>query len=229
MQKVWLKCLWGKHFFDFQYFGFFLSKIIYLPLFHSKPIWPFFFYATESKIFWIISELLFSIQWQYNDPKWLKEPPFSNLTALGCHSPYILWKLQLRNSSKYRILCSTEERNHIGGWANDELFLWWLMGHTDLVKAEMLFTGLFAFFSSKNTRPSDTMNKQQQTLRMHIDIPRAQLLIEERDTMETVGESCSLNHVQTWIFIWETAILGASNSSISPFALRRQINGAVDR
>lgn len=31
------------------------------------------------------------------------------------------------------------------------------------------------------------MNKQQQTLRMHIDIPRAQLLIEERDTMETVG------------------------------------------
>uniref|UniRef100_A0A8B9RK40 Down syndrome cell adhesion molecule a n=1 Tax=Astyanax mexicanus TaxID=7994 RepID=A0A8B9RK40_ASTMX len=39
---------------------------------------------------------------------------------------------------------------------------------------------------SKNTRPSDTLNKQQQTLRMHIDIPRAQLLIEERDTMETV-------------------------------------------
>ena len=32
------------------------------------------------------------------------------------------------------------------------------------------------------------MNKQQQTLRMHIDIPRAQLLIEERDTMETIGE-----------------------------------------
>lgn len=31
------------------------------------------------------------------------------------------------------------------------------------------------------------MNKQQQTLRMHIDIPRAQLLIEERDTMETIG------------------------------------------
>ncbi|KAI2659650.1 hypothetical protein H4Q32_022145 [Labeo rohita] len=40
----------------------------------------------------------------------------------------------------------------------------------------------------KNTRPSDTMNKQQQTLRMHIDIPRAQLLIEERDTMETVDD-----------------------------------------
>ncbi|KAG7263723.1 hypothetical protein CRUP_004913 [Coryphaenoides rupestris] len=34
----------------------------------------------------------------------------------------------------------------------------------------------------------DTVNKQQQTLRMHIDIPRAQLLIEERDTMETIGE-----------------------------------------
>ncbi|XP_052423952.1 Down syndrome cell adhesion molecule a isoform X1 [Carassius gibelio] len=42
---------------------------------------------------------------------------------------------------------------------------------------------------SKNTRPSDTINKQQQTLRMHIDIPRAQLLIEERDTMETVVPS----------------------------------------
>ncbi|TRY91082.1 hypothetical protein DNTS_014515 [Danionella cerebrum] len=41
---------------------------------------------------------------------------------------------------------------------------------------------------SKNTRPSDTINKQQQTLRMHIDIPRAQLLIEERDTMETVDD-----------------------------------------
>uniref|UniRef100_A0A8B9RJX7 Down syndrome cell adhesion molecule a n=1 Tax=Astyanax mexicanus TaxID=7994 RepID=A0A8B9RJX7_ASTMX len=41
---------------------------------------------------------------------------------------------------------------------------------------------------SKNTRPSDTLNKQQQTLRMHIDIPRAQLLIEERDTMETVDD-----------------------------------------
>ncbi|XP_048853649.1 LOW QUALITY PROTEIN: Down syndrome cell adhesion molecule homolog [Brienomyrus brachyistius] len=41
---------------------------------------------------------------------------------------------------------------------------------------------------SKNTRPSDTMNKQQQTLRMHIDIPRAQLLIEERDTMETTDD-----------------------------------------
>lgn len=69
--------------------------------------------------------------------------------------------------------------------------------HADHVQAEMLFTGLFVFSSSKNTRPSDTMNKQQQTLRMHIDIPRAQLLIEERDTMETVGESCSLNHIQT--------------------------------
>lgn len=42
-------------------------------------------------------------------------------------------------------------------------------------------------FASKNTRPPEPMNKQQQTLRMHIDIPRAQLLIEERDTMETVG------------------------------------------
>ncbi|XP_038657399.1 Down syndrome cell adhesion molecule homolog isoform X1 [Scyliorhinus canicula] len=41
---------------------------------------------------------------------------------------------------------------------------------------------------SKNTRTSDTMNKQQQTLRMHIDIPRAQLLIEERDTMETIDD-----------------------------------------
>ncbi|KAG7483685.1 hypothetical protein MATL_G00041000 [Megalops atlanticus] len=41
---------------------------------------------------------------------------------------------------------------------------------------------------SKNTRPSETVNKQQQTLRMHIDIPRAQLLIEERDTMETIDD-----------------------------------------
>ncbi|XP_048837420.1 Down syndrome cell adhesion molecule homolog isoform X1 [Brienomyrus brachyistius] len=41
---------------------------------------------------------------------------------------------------------------------------------------------------SKNTRTPDTMNKQQQTLRMHIDIPRAQLLIEERDTMETIDD-----------------------------------------
>ena len=41
---------------------------------------------------------------------------------------------------------------------------------------------------SKNTRPAEPINKQQQTLRMHIDIPRAQLLIEERDTMETVGQ-----------------------------------------
>ncbi|KAJ8257142.1 hypothetical protein COCON_G00192940 [Conger conger] len=40
---------------------------------------------------------------------------------------------------------------------------------------------------SKNTRTPDTMNKQQ-TLRMHIDIPRAQLLIEERDTMETIDD-----------------------------------------
>ncbi|MGH0169842.1 UNVERIFIED_CONTAM: hypothetical protein FKN15_057616 [Acipenser sinensis] len=40
----------------------------------------------------------------------------------------------------------------------------------------------------KNTRTSDTLNKQQQTLRMHIDIPRAQLLIEERDTMETIDD-----------------------------------------
>lgn len=42
---------------------------------------------------------------------------------------------------------------------------------------------------SKNTRTPDTVNKQQQTLRMHIDIPRAQLLIEERDTMETIGNA----------------------------------------
>lgn len=48
---------------------------------------------------------------------------------------------------------------------------------------------------SKNTRPSDTLNKQQQTLRMHIDIPRAKLLIEERDTMETVGESSAPHHL----------------------------------
>uniref|UniRef100_A0A8C7X8C2 Cell adhesion molecule DSCAM n=1 Tax=Oryzias sinensis TaxID=183150 RepID=A0A8C7X8C2_9TELE len=41
---------------------------------------------------------------------------------------------------------------------------------------------------SKNTRPAEPINKQQQTLRMHIDIPRAQLLIEERDTMETVDD-----------------------------------------
>ncbi|NXX69606.1 DSCAM protein, partial [Spizella passerina] len=44
------------------------------------------------------------------------------------------------------------------------------------------------FVFSKNTRTSDTLNKQQQTLRMHIDIPRAQLLIEERDTMETIDD-----------------------------------------
>jgi len=43
-------------------------------------------------------------------------------------------------------------------------------------------------FLSKNTRPVEPINKQQQTLRMHIDIPRAQLLIEERDTMETIGK-----------------------------------------
>uniref|UniRef100_A0A8C5DD94 Cell adhesion molecule DSCAM n=1 Tax=Gouania willdenowi TaxID=441366 RepID=A0A8C5DD94_GOUWI len=41
---------------------------------------------------------------------------------------------------------------------------------------------------SKNTRTPDSVNKQQQTLRMHIDIPRAQLLIEERDTMETIDD-----------------------------------------
>ncbi|XP_051534458.1 cell adhesion molecule DSCAM isoform X1 [Myxocyprinus asiaticus] len=41
---------------------------------------------------------------------------------------------------------------------------------------------------SKNARTPDTANKQQQTLRMHIDIPRAQLLIEERDTMETIDD-----------------------------------------
>uniref|UniRef100_A0A8D1K5G6 Down syndrome cell adhesion molecule n=1 Tax=Sus scrofa TaxID=9823 RepID=A0A8D1K5G6_PIG len=44
------------------------------------------------------------------------------------------------------------------------------------------------FIPSKNTRTSDTLSKQQQTLRMHIDIPRAQLLIEERDTMETIDD-----------------------------------------
>ncbi|KAJ8275870.1 hypothetical protein COCON_G00076220 [Conger conger] len=43
-------------------------------------------------------------------------------------------------------------------------------------------------YQSKNTRPSETQNTQQQTLRMHIDIPRAQLLIEERDTMETIDD-----------------------------------------
>ncbi|KAK7882901.1 hypothetical protein WMY93_029075 [Mugilogobius chulae] len=41
---------------------------------------------------------------------------------------------------------------------------------------------------SKNTRTPDTVNKQPQPLRMHIDIPRAQLLIEERDTMETIDD-----------------------------------------
>lgn len=47
---------------------------------------------------------------------------------------------------------------------------------------------------SKNTRPAEPINKQQQTLRMHIDIPRAQLLIEERDTMETVGKLTASVH-----------------------------------
>ncbi len=108
---------------------------------------------------------------------------------------------------KILILCSTEKRNHIGWWANNERFIWWLTCHANLVQVEMLFTGFFMFSFSKNTRPSDTMNKQQQTLRMHIDIPRAQLLIEERDTMETVGESCSLNHIQTLTYIWERMIL----------------------
>lgn len=50
--------------------------------------------------------------------------------------------------------------------------------------------------SSKNTRPTEPINKQQQTLRMHIDIPRAQLLIEERDTMETVGEHTTTAAIQ---------------------------------
>lgn len=45
------------------------------------------------------------------------------------------------------------------------------------------------YLFSKNTRTPDAVNKQQQTLRMHIDIPRAQLLIEERDTMETIGKN----------------------------------------
>uniref|UniRef100_A0A3Q2G9W4 Down syndrome cell adhesion molecule homolog n=1 Tax=Cyprinodon variegatus TaxID=28743 RepID=A0A3Q2G9W4_CYPVA len=47
---------------------------------------------------------------------------------------------------------------------------------------------LYFSLYSKNTRTPDTVNKQQQTLRMHIDIPRAQLLIEERDTMETIDD-----------------------------------------
>lgn len=89
---------------------------------------------------------------------------------------------------------------------------------------------LIVFSRSKNTRPSDTMNKQQQTLRMHIDIPRAQLLIEERDTMETVGELRSLNRISTSTFIGKNRdAIGASNSSLSSFSVRRQINGAVDR
>lgn len=54
------------------------------------------------------------------------------------------------------------------------------------------FFSLISF--SKNTRTPDTVNKQQQTLRMHIDIPRAQLLIEERDTMETIGKSHYINY-----------------------------------
>lgn len=56
-----------------------------------------------------------------------------------------------------------------------------------------MFVFLFVL-SSKNTRPAEPINKQQQTLRMHIDIPRAQLLIEERDTMETVGELIASVH-----------------------------------
>lgn len=52
----------------------------------------------------------------------------------------------------------------------------------------MFLTRLCFVPHSKNTRPAEPINKQQQTLRMHIDIPRAQLLIEERDTMETVGK-----------------------------------------
>lgn len=55
-------------------------------------------------------------------------------------------------------------------------------------------------FASKNTRPPEPMNKQQQTLRMHIDIPRAQLLIEERDTMETVGRlRTSVSSMSMWL------------------------------
>ena len=46
----------------------------------------------------------------------------------------------------------------------------------------------FLCVCSKNSRPAEPVSKQQQTLRMHIDIPRAQLLIEERDPMETVGK-----------------------------------------
>lgn len=57
--------------------------------------------------------------------------------------------------------------------------------------AEALYFSLY----SKNTRTPDTVNKQQQTLRMHIDIPRAQLLIEERDTMETIGKMLRVNPV----------------------------------
>ena len=59
---------------------------------------------------------------------------------------------------------------------------------------------------SKNTRTPDTVNKQQQTLRMHIDIPRAQLLIEERDTMETIGKTLQTrpcaNHSLIMIHPW---------------------------
>lgn len=89
---------------------------------------------------------------------------------------------------------------------------------------------LIVFSRSKNTRPSDTMNKQQQTLRMHIDIPRAQLLIEERDTMETVGELRSLNRISTSTLIRKNRdAKGASNSSLSSIPVRRQINGAFDR
>lgn len=74
--------------------------------------------------------------------------------------------------------------------------------------------GIFLFINllSKNTRTPDTVNKQQQTLRMHIDIPRAQLLIEERDTMETIGKilemrPCAHRSPYTlWIWIWSFSI-----------------------
>lgn len=58
---------------------------------------------------------------------------------------------------------------------------------------------MFSLIFSKNTRTSDTLSKQQQTLRMHIDIPRAQLLIEERDTMETIGKVPCQLHSREWL------------------------------
>ncbi|KAA0701718.1 Down syndrome cell adhesion molecule -like protein [Triplophysa tibetana] len=59
---------------------------------------------------------------------------------------------------------------------------------TVLLKLRSNVAYFWMCFYSKNARTPDTVNKQQQTLRMHIDIPRAQLLIEERDTMETIDD-----------------------------------------